>query len=257
MRLAHQGHDPILAPFPLPGWTVRYSGLSDWPFIEEVTESVSLNHSYNAEYQTSFNSLATAGDPEAQDSDDRHHVRYPFRTPRELATSLAGVEADTALVPSWAANLIERVGNTLDAPLATRTAKALFLLSQVETVPRTAENLARLLAHHVEVDPEPSSVPPGWRYGGTRSLVRAEKSAGAHEAYNHRKRECAEARRARRAGLEQPAARPTVVAGMIRHLPLQKRLTLPHGMAGGLPVFLLFGCPTDPQTVRTACQLIQ
>ncbi|PQJ34800.1 cell surface protein SprA [Salinibacter sp. 10B] len=50
------------APFPMPGWTVRYSGLSNWPFIKQVTESVSLNHSYNAEYQTGFNSLATAGD---------------------------------------------------------------------------------------------------------------------------------------------------------------------------------------------------
>jgi len=46
----------------MPGWTVRYSGLSNWPFIKQVTESVSLNHSYNAEYQTGFNSLATAGD---------------------------------------------------------------------------------------------------------------------------------------------------------------------------------------------------
>lgn len=49
-------------PFPLPGWTVRYSGLSDWPFIEAVTENVTLNHGYSAEYETGFNSISTAGD---------------------------------------------------------------------------------------------------------------------------------------------------------------------------------------------------
>ncbi len=51
-----------LAPFPMPGWTVRYSGLSDWPLLGRMAESISLNHSYNAEYQTGYNSLATAGD---------------------------------------------------------------------------------------------------------------------------------------------------------------------------------------------------
>ena len=50
------------APFPMPNWTVRYSGLSDWPFIKVVTESVSLTHGYSAEYQTGFNSISTAGD---------------------------------------------------------------------------------------------------------------------------------------------------------------------------------------------------
>lgn len=64
------------------------------------------------------------------------------------------IKADTALVPNWATDLIDRVGNTLDDPLAKRTAKALFLLSQIETVPRTADNLARLLADHVGVDIE-------------------------------------------------------------------------------------------------------
>jgi cell surface protein SprA len=50
------------APLPMPGWTVRYSGLSDWPLVKSVTESISLNHGYNAEYETGFNSVATAGD---------------------------------------------------------------------------------------------------------------------------------------------------------------------------------------------------
>jgi len=50
------------APVPMPGWTVRYSGLSDWPLIEQAVESISLNHSYNATYETGFNSISTAGD---------------------------------------------------------------------------------------------------------------------------------------------------------------------------------------------------
>lgn len=62
------------------------------------------------------------------------------------------IKADTALVPNWATDLIDRVGNTLDDPLATRTAKALFLLSQVDVIPRTADNLARLLTAHVDED---------------------------------------------------------------------------------------------------------
>jgi len=51
-------------PFPMPGWTVRYSGLSDWPLVNRVVESLSLNHSYNATYTTSFNSNSTAGETE-------------------------------------------------------------------------------------------------------------------------------------------------------------------------------------------------
>ncbi|MFB6247215.1 MAG: cell surface protein SprA [Salinibacter sp.] len=50
------------APFPMPGWTVRYSGLSDWPLVGRVVESISINHSYNATYEAGFNSISTAGD---------------------------------------------------------------------------------------------------------------------------------------------------------------------------------------------------
>ncbi|MFP4228388.1 MAG: cell surface protein SprA, partial [Salinivenus sp.] len=50
------------APFPLPGWTVRYSGLSDWPLIGGITERISLRHGYNATYQTSFERSNVAGE---------------------------------------------------------------------------------------------------------------------------------------------------------------------------------------------------
>jgi cell surface protein SprA len=51
-------------PLPMPGWTVRYSGLSDWPLVKKAVESLALNHSYNATYTTSFNSNSTAGEAE-------------------------------------------------------------------------------------------------------------------------------------------------------------------------------------------------
>ena len=50
------------APFPLPGWTVRYSGLSDWPLIGKIVRSASLRHGYSAEYRSSYSSVATAGE---------------------------------------------------------------------------------------------------------------------------------------------------------------------------------------------------
>ncbi|MFC5969806.1 RNA methyltransferase [Halomarina salina] len=40
----------------------------------------------------------TVGTTAITNDDERRHVRYPFRTPRELADSLEGVEADTCVV---------------------------------------------------------------------------------------------------------------------------------------------------------------
>lgn len=64
------------------------------------------------------------------------------------------LHADTALIPEWAHELVERVANTVGDTLAVRTTKALFLLSQVDEVPRTADTIARLLADTVTVDLE-------------------------------------------------------------------------------------------------------
>ncbi|WP_233993631.1 cell surface protein SprA [Salinibacter altiplanensis] len=52
------------APFPVPGWTVRYSGLADWPLLGRIVESASLRHSYNAEYQSSYATDTRAGEEE-------------------------------------------------------------------------------------------------------------------------------------------------------------------------------------------------
>jgi cell surface protein SprA len=50
------------APVPLPGWNVRYSGLSDWPLLGSIVESASLTHGYSAEYRSGYSSVSTAGD---------------------------------------------------------------------------------------------------------------------------------------------------------------------------------------------------
>ena len=44
-----------IAPFPKPTWQVTYSGLSDWPLIRKLTNSVSLRHSYSGDYSADFN----------------------------------------------------------------------------------------------------------------------------------------------------------------------------------------------------------
>jgi cell surface protein SprA len=44
-------------PFPMPGWTVNYSGVSEWPLISRITQSVTVRHSYTAEYNSGYASL--------------------------------------------------------------------------------------------------------------------------------------------------------------------------------------------------------
>ena len=49
-------------PFPMPNWSVRYSGLSNWPLIRSVTESVSLEHRYTSNYRSRYNSVSSSGE---------------------------------------------------------------------------------------------------------------------------------------------------------------------------------------------------
>ena len=44
-----------LAPFPKPTWNITYSGLSKWPLLRILTESVSLRHSYSGDYAADYN----------------------------------------------------------------------------------------------------------------------------------------------------------------------------------------------------------
>lgn len=53
-----------LLPFPMPGWNVNYSGLSSWPFIQSLTQSVTIRHGYTADYTTDYRSYT--GEPTKQ-----------------------------------------------------------------------------------------------------------------------------------------------------------------------------------------------
>jgi cell surface protein SprA len=44
-----------IAPFPKPTWQITYSGLSDWPILRRLTNSISLRHSYSGDYAADYN----------------------------------------------------------------------------------------------------------------------------------------------------------------------------------------------------------
>ncbi|NBC00345.1 MAG: cell surface protein SprA [Bacteroidetes bacterium] len=48
--------------FPMPGWTVNYAGLSDWPILRSLTQSVTLRHGYSADFGSDFRTNASADD---------------------------------------------------------------------------------------------------------------------------------------------------------------------------------------------------
>jgi len=52
-------------PFPLPGWRLNYTGISNWPIIRAFTSSATLRHSFNAQYSSDFRSNLRGGDPDA------------------------------------------------------------------------------------------------------------------------------------------------------------------------------------------------
>lgn len=43
-----------IAPFPKPNWQVNYSGLSDWPILRSLTQSISLRHAYAGDYSADY-----------------------------------------------------------------------------------------------------------------------------------------------------------------------------------------------------------
>ena len=48
-------------PFPMPNWSIRYSGLSDWPLLSALTQSISLEHGYSGTYSSRFESVSATG----------------------------------------------------------------------------------------------------------------------------------------------------------------------------------------------------
>lgn len=53
-----------LLPFPLPGWTVNYSGISNWPLIRRIARTATLRHNYGADISTDFRSNLRGGEPD-------------------------------------------------------------------------------------------------------------------------------------------------------------------------------------------------
>ena len=47
-------------PFPMPGWQVNYTGISDWPIIRSFTQSAALRHNYSADYSVDHRSNLVA-----------------------------------------------------------------------------------------------------------------------------------------------------------------------------------------------------
>ncbi|MEM1271395.1 MAG: cell surface protein SprA, partial [Bacteroidota bacterium] len=47
--------------FPLPNWSINYSGLGSWPILSTISQSASLRHSYTGTYDGDFRSNALAG----------------------------------------------------------------------------------------------------------------------------------------------------------------------------------------------------
>jgi len=48
-------------PIPLPGWTISYTGLTNWPIIRWFAQSASVRHSYTATYDSDYRTNALAG----------------------------------------------------------------------------------------------------------------------------------------------------------------------------------------------------
>lgn len=66
-------------------------------FAGQAREDVLPNHQVVA-FDEVVERYHTVGFTAIPNEDPTNHVRYPFKTPRDLAASLRGVEADTALV---------------------------------------------------------------------------------------------------------------------------------------------------------------
>ena len=49
-------------PFPMPGWLVNYTGLSNFPLLRRITQSITVRHGYNADYATSYRSVGALDD---------------------------------------------------------------------------------------------------------------------------------------------------------------------------------------------------
>ena len=111
----------------------------------------------------------------------------------------SGLSSSSALVVSSALALLKANGATLPRlELAALMARAERFVGLEGGGMDQAACLHGVAGHALRIDFEPLrvtpvAVPEGWRWVVASSLVRAEKSGGAREAYNERARQCREA----------------------------------------------------------------
>ncbi|RRJ28202.1 RNA methyltransferase [Halocatena pleomorpha] len=66
-------------------------------FAGQAREDV-LPNAQTVQFEYLVENFHTVGCTAVANTDDRRHIRYPFKTPRELADSLSGIETDTLVV---------------------------------------------------------------------------------------------------------------------------------------------------------------
>ena len=146
----------------------------------------------------------------------------------------SGLSSSSALVVASALALLKANGATLPRlELAALMARAERFVGLEGGGMDQAACLHGVAGHALRIDFEPLrvtpvAVPEGWRWVVASSLVRAEKSGGAREAYNERARQCREAL----AGLEDwatdgmPAYRDLMAADDLDRVLRRARRTL-------------------------------
>ena len=78
-----------LLPFPLPGWTVNYTGLGRWPIIRAIVQSATMRHTFSADYSADYrtNSIA-ALDPNATSEFPLGTVNISYKLPQTEASAV-------------------------------------------------------------------------------------------------------------------------------------------------------------------------
>ncbi|MEZ4702647.1 MAG: cell surface protein SprA [Rhodothermales bacterium] len=68
-----------LLPFPMPGWRINYTGLSNWPIFQFIAQSATLRHSYSADYSTDYRSnVFAAGSDSSSFVIAGRQIRFPI-----------------------------------------------------------------------------------------------------------------------------------------------------------------------------------
>lgn len=76
-----------LLPFPMPNWTINYTGLSQWPLFRNLVQSLTVRHGYNADYSSDFRTNTASVGSDSLST-------FPLG-PQLIQFSIPGVQAGT------------------------------------------------------------------------------------------------------------------------------------------------------------------